>query len=161
MTVLDCGAVRNAPGTSLPGRLRKIFEGLTSVIAKYRPAECAIETAFYGKNAQSALKLGHARGAALLAAVLRSIPTAEYSPREVKKAVVGNGNATKQQVQAMVMSLLSLKTPPKYFDTTDALAVAVCHAHRFQGPRRGFKDWKSYLAAHPEKIRTGLNGTTR
>jgi crossover junction endodeoxyribonuclease RuvC len=152
MKVLAAGAVRNDSRTSLPLRLKSIFSALEAVIAERHPDELAIETAFYGKNAQSALKLGHARGAAMLAAVLRGIPAREYSPREVKKAVTGNGNASKEQVQYMVKCLLGLKQTPKYFDTTDALAVAICHLHRSAGSGRRFTDWKSFFTAHPEKL---------
>ena len=152
MKVLAADAVRNDSRTSLPLRLKSIFSALEGVIAEWHPDELAIETAFYGKNAQSALKLGHARGAAMLAAVLRGIPAREYSPREVKKAVTGNGNASKEQVQYMVKCLLHLKQTPKYFDTTDALAVAICHLHRSTGTGRRFTDWKSFLTANPEKL---------
>ena len=123
----------------MPLRLKHIYETLSEVIEKYHPDEFAIETAFYGKNAQSALKLGHARGVAMLAAVSRDIPTQEYSPREVKKAIVGNGTASKEQVQYMVMSLLKLKQIPKYYDTTDALAVAICHLHRIYRPGKNYR----------------------
>jgi crossover junction endodeoxyribonuclease RuvC len=136
----------------MPLRLKNIFIGLSEVVARYRPDQFAIETAFYGKNAQSALKLGHARGAALLAAVTRDIPASEYSPREVKKAIVGRGNASKQQVQYMVKSMLRLTTVPRLYDISDALAVAVCHLHRTIPRRSAFKSWTAYVAAHPEKI---------
>ena len=150
--VLAHGAIKNTSNSSMPLRLKRIFDVLSETIAQYRPDELAIETAFYGKNAQSALKLGHARGVAILAAVSKQIPTSEYSPREVKKAIVGKGNASKQQVQFMVKSLLHLKEAPKHYDITDALAVAVCHLHRTVTRRTTFKSWKSYLAAHPEKL---------
>src|SRR5947207_1507997 len=96
---IACDAITNAGETSMPLRLKHIYDVLTAVIGRFHPDELAIETAFYGKNAQSALKLGHARGVAMLAAIAREIPTSEYSPREVKKAIVGKGNASKQQVQ--------------------------------------------------------------
>ena len=151
--VLACDAIKNNSATPLPLRLKKIFETLSEVIDEYHPDELALETAFYGKNAQSALKLGHARGVAMLAAVSHDIPTHEYSPREVKKSVVGNGAASKQQVQFMVKSLLRLKVVPKYFDTTDALAVAMCHLNRIgSGKNSSHKSWKSFVTAHPEKI---------
>src|SRR5436190_9299015 len=127
ITVIECDAIRNTGQTSMPVRLKHIYDVLTTTIERFHPDEFAIETAFYGKNAQSALKLGHARGVAMLAAISREIPTSEYSPREVKKAVVGKGNASKQQVQYMVKSLLGLKVIPAPYDVTDALAVAVCH----------------------------------
>jgi len=150
--VLTSDAIKNASSKSMPLRLKLIYDRLTEVISKYHPDEFAIETAFYGKNAQSALKLGHARGVAMLAAVAHEIPTQEYSPREVKKAIVGNGNASKQQVQYMVKSLLHLKELPKLYDVTDALAVAICHLHRTVPHRTTYKSWKAYLTANPEKL---------
>src|SRR5713101_331236 len=136
VSILECDAIRNRSAQSMPLRLKLIFERLSSVIDHYHPDEFAIETAFYGKNAQSALKLGHARGVAMLAAVSREIPTREYSPREVKKAIVGNGTASKEQVQYMVRVLLKLKKSPVRYDVTDALAVAMCHVHRRLGVHR-------------------------
>jgi crossover junction endodeoxyribonuclease RuvC len=137
----------------MPLRLKRIYDTLSDVIARHQPDEFAIETAFYGKNAQSALKLGHARGVAMLAAVSREIPTQEYSPREVKKAIVGSGTASKEQVQYMVKVLLRLKDVPVQADVADALAVAMCHIQRRSGAgRRASGSWKSYLAAHPEKV---------
>lgn len=146
-------------------RLETIYNKLSEVIRKFSPDEIAIETAFYGKNAQSALKLGQARGVALLAAVKNKRPISEYSPREVKKSVVGNGAASKEQVQYMVKSLLKMRTVPKYYDTTDALAVAICHSFHLKmsagnKPVVGrFKDWKSYVATNPNVInRSPLRG---
>jgi len=153
VSVLASGCIRNDGRTSMPLRLKRIFDTLSEVIARHHPDEFAIETAFYGKNAQSALKLGHARGVAMLAAVSREIPTQEYSPREVKKAIVGNGTASKEQVQYMVRVLLKLKKSPVQYDTTDALAVAMCHIHRRLAVHRSPSgSWKSYIGAHPEKI---------
>jgi len=158
--VLEYGVVKNRSDRSMPLRLKAIYSALADVIERHHPDEFAIETAFYGKNAQSSLKLGHARGVSILAAVLREIPTSEYSPREVKKAVVGNGAASKEQVQAMVKSILRIRETPKLFDATDALAVALCHSQRSSIPqRRGraggaqYDSWKSFLQAHPEKVR--------
>ena len=145
------GEIQNNGRTPMPLRLKKIFETLGGIIDSYHPDEFAIETAFYGKNAQSALKLGHARGAAMLAAVIRELPTHEYSPREVKKAVTGNGSASKEQVQYMVKSLLNLKASPRFYDTTDALAVAICHTHGATRRGRSVKGWKEYFAAQIRK----------
>jgi crossover junction endodeoxyribonuclease RuvC len=125
---------------------------LCSVIDRFHPDEFAIETAFYSKNAQSALKIGQARGVSILAGVNHEIPVTEYSPREIKKAVTGKGAASKEQVQYMMVAMLKLTATPKHFDSTDALAVAVCHAFKISAPRSGFKNWKTFVAAHPEKI---------
>jgi len=153
LEVLTCGTIKNKSTTAIPERLKLIFETLTALIDSYDPDELAIETAFYGKNAQSALKLGQARGVSILAAVTNDVPTHEYSPREVKKAVVGNGTASKEQVQAMMKSILSLDKLPRYYDTTDALAVAVCHLQRkIPQKTRAHATWRSFISAHPEKV---------
>jgi crossover junction endodeoxyribonuclease RuvC len=151
--LLGCGTVRNPATASMPLRLQRIYTELSDVIASYKPDECAIESAFYGKNAQSALKLGHARGVAILAAVQNEIPTTEYSPREVKKAVVGNGSASKEQVQYMVKSMLQLSNARMVLDASDAIAIAICHVHRLVSPTSKHRDWKSFIAAHPERVR--------
>ncbi len=158
ITVLDFDVIVNRSDRSMPLRLKEIYARLTEVIDQFHPDEFAIETAFYGRNAQSALKLGHARGVSMLAAVNNEIPTTEYSPREVKKSVAGNGAASKQQVKYMVKSLLRLRETPRLFDATDALAVALCHQHRIS--RTGtngttsarHKDWASYIKEHPERV---------
>ena len=150
--VIAYDAITNNSARSMPLRLKHIFEKITAVIDKYHPDEFAIETAFYGKNAQSALKLGHARGVAILAAVTREIPTTEYSPREVKKAIVGNGAASKQQVQYMIKSLLHMKSVPKHYDTTDALAVALCHLQRHASNGARFRDWKGFVQSNPDRV---------
>ena len=154
--------VRNRSELTMPVRLKAIYSALCDVIDVHHPDEFAIETAFYGKNAQSAMKLGHARGVAILAAVNHEIPTAEYSPREVKRAVVGTGAASKNQVSYMIQSILALQSPPKFYDATDALAVALCHYHRtakLRGrrnsasqPGQSAKSWKAFVQAHPEKL---------
>jgi len=150
--MLDVGVIKIPSSDSMPLRLKRIYASLCAIIEQFHPDEFAIETAFYSKNAQSALKIGQARGVSILAGVNFEVPVTEYSPREVKKAVVGNGAASKEQVQYMISSLLKLKTAPKYFDATDALAVAVCHSHRITHPRGGFKSWKSFVEANPERV---------
>lgn len=152
MTLIACGTITNAPELPMGIRLRCIFDGLSALIERHHPDQFAIESAFYGKNAQSALKLGHARGVSLLAAVRCGLPTAEYSPREVKKAVVGNGTASKEQVRFMVGSLLGVDRPAMDLDASDALAVAICHLHRMTTGTRPHRNWKSYVATHPERV---------
>jgi len=146
------GTIRNAGADSMPLRLRRIHDGLRDLIEQHHPDEFAIESAFYGKNAQSALKLGHARGVSILAAVDKEIPTSEYAPREVKKSVVGNGTASKEQVRYMVTTMLNLEKGSLALDASDALAVAICHLQHLARPARPFRDWKSYIAAHPERV---------
>lgn len=152
MALVACGTITNGPALPMGPRLRCIFDGLTALIARHRPDQFAIESAFYGKNAQSALKLGHARGVSLLAAVQCALPTAEYSPREIKKAVVGSGTASKEQVRFMVGSLLGVKGPVMDLNASDALAVAICHLHRVSAGAQPHRNWKSYVAMHPERV---------
>ncbi len=130
--LIDCGCIRTQAKLPFAQRLQKIYRELTEVLARIRPDEVAVEDVFYSKNVKSALKIGHARGVILLAAADAGLPIAEYSPREVKQAVVGSGSASKEQVQFMVKHILALKETPQTYDTTDALAVALCHAHRIK-----------------------------
>lgn len=128
---LDSGCIRVvAPNKTLPlaERLRIIFDGISNVIADYHPDEVAIEKVFMAKNADSALKLGQARGVAIVAASIHAIEVAEYSALQIKKAVVGTGRADKSQVQHMVKSILRLSGTPQE-DAADALGVALCHAN--------------------------------
>jgi len=127
---LASGCVRVDEET-FPERLRGIFDGIGEVVAEYRPSEIAIEKVFVQRNVDSALKLGQARGAAICAVLSRSLPIAEYSPAEIKKALVGRGAADKQQVQHMVKTLLQLIESPQA-DAADALACALCHSHTRQ-----------------------------
>lgn len=159
LRVLEYDVVQNRGDRKMPIRLKTIYSTLCEVIERHHPDEFAIETAFYGKNAQSAMKLGHARGVSILAAVNNEIPTAEYSPREVKLAVAGTGAASKDQVSYMVQSILRLKSLPKYYDATDALAVALCHSLRIGKQPFGIKarrassaSWSAFVKEHPEKL---------
>jgi crossover junction endodeoxyribonuclease RuvC len=108
-------------------RLQKIHRRITELVERFSPDECAIEAPFFGKNVQSMLKLGRAQGVAIAAAMDKNIPVTEYSPRKVKQSITGNGNANKEQVWQMLQRITLLPNKPKYFDATDALAVAVCH----------------------------------
>jgi len=121
------GAVASADG-SFADRLRIIFDSVSQIVAEYRPAVVAIESVFVNRNAGSALKLGHARSAAICATFAHDVIVVEYSPREIKQAVVGKGHAKKEQVQHMVRRLLALPGDPSP-DAADALACAICHAH--------------------------------
>ena len=122
------GALAVAGEETFPLRLKRIFDGLAAIIAEHRPAECGIERVFMARNADSALKLGQARGAAICAVVSHGLAVHEYAPTEVKQAVVGSGRGDKTQVQHMVGVLLGLKGPLQP-DAADALAIAVTHAH--------------------------------
>lgn len=122
-------------GSDLTARLRAIFDGITAVVDSEEPAELAVEQVFFHRNAASALKLGQARGAALMAGVTRGLPLYEYSPNQVKQAVTGRGHAAKGQVQHMIKMLLCLRELPAS-DAADALAVAICHGHTSQTAAR-------------------------
>jgi len=125
--LIECGVIRTSAGESIARRIREIFDEITVLLARHDPDVVSVEEVFHGKNAQSALKLGHARGAILLAANLRELPIAEYAPRQIKKAVVGHGNASKDQVAFMVQRQLRLKDPPAPSDAADGVAAALCH----------------------------------
>jgi crossover junction endodeoxyribonuclease RuvC len=124
-----CGAVRTRTSDAFPDKLGAIYKELAALIADARPDCVAIESLFYSVNVRSALKLGHARGVAMLAAVQAGVAVVEYSPAEIKRAVVGYGRAEKPQVQQMVKLLLRLARVPQPHDAADALAVAICHLH--------------------------------
>lgn len=125
------GVVR-LPDVAFADRLKILFDSLTEVIDLHRPVEVAIEEVFMAKSAGSALKLGQARGAAMVACVNRGLAVSEYTARQIKQAVVGTGAASKEQVQHMVVTLLKLAATPQE-DAADALAAALCHAHMRQG----------------------------
>ena len=133
--LLECGVIRTSSGAPLPLRLAEIHEGVAALIDRFSPGAVCVEGAFHAKNVRSALTLGQARGAIIVAAAIRAVDVVEYAPREVKKAVVGTGAATKDQVAYMVRRHLRLRSDPKPNDAADGLAVALCHA--FTGPLPG------------------------
>jgi crossover junction endodeoxyribonuclease RuvC len=124
-----CGAIKSSPADTFPAKLANIHRTLSAVIAECRPECVAIENLFHATNVRSALKLGHARGVAMLAAVEAGLTVIEYTPAEIKRAVVGYGRAEKPQVGQMVKLLLGLEQVPSPHDVADALAVAICHLH--------------------------------
>jgi crossover junction endodeoxyribonuclease RuvC len=127
VSLLECGVIRTAASQALSDRLRTIHEGVAEVLVRHHVDAMAVEGVFFAKNARTTVILGHARGAALLAAALRDVPVFEYSPAEVKNAVAGTGKATKEQIQFMVQRLLRLRTAPTPADAADGVAVALCH----------------------------------
>lgn len=127
LALLECGVIRTSSKEPLPGRIREIFDGIQEIILRFQPTTMVVEDVFQGKNVRSALTLGHARGAILLAGALKDLTIAEYSPREIKKAVVGTGSATKDQVGFMVQKHLRLKNPPTPADAADGVAAALCY----------------------------------
>jgi crossover junction endodeoxyribonuclease RuvC len=146
------GLIKLPVSKTLPEKLEIIYGELNKLIKTYKPDEFAIETAFYGKNVQSAMKIGYARGVSILAAIHNKVPTSEYSPREVKKSVVGNGAASKEQVSFMIKSLLNLKNEKMKFDESDALAIALCHAFRIKRVTSKTKNWKAFIEANPDRV---------
>jgi crossover junction endodeoxyribonuclease RuvC len=135
-------------------RLKKIFDRTISIIDEFRPDELAIEAPFFGKNVQSMLKLGRAQGVAIAAALSRSIPVTEYSPKKIKMSITGNGNASKEQVAGMLHQILGLGKEHQYLDATDALGAALCHyyqnkSHGVAG--KSYSGWKAFLKENPGK----------
>jgi len=128
--LVTCGFLK--PDAKLPfaQRLLKIYDGLLALVADVAPDEVAVEATFYGANVQTLMKMCHARGAILLALANSDLPIFEYSPREVKKSVVGRGGASKEQVQFMVQRIFGMDRLPDTYDVTDAVAIALCHANR-------------------------------
>lgn len=135
VSLVECGVIRTSSREPLPRRIREIFEEIDGVMERLGPTAVSVEDVFHGKNARTALTLGHARGAILLAASLREIPIAEYTAPEIKKAVVGTGRATKDQVGFMVSKLLRLKEAPKPEDAADGVAAALAHSMMGSWPR--------------------------
>jgi crossover junction endodeoxyribonuclease RuvC len=127
ITLVECGVIRTASSDPLAQRIRDIHEGIVELIGRHGPSAVVVEDVYHGKNARTALVLGHTRGAILLAAALRELPLAEYTAVEIKKAVVGTGRATKDQVAYMVQQQLRLREPPAPSDAADGVAAALCH----------------------------------
>jgi crossover junction endodeoxyribonuclease RuvC len=128
--LIACGAITIAASDPFPQKLKTIYTELGALLAEHRPDFVAIENLFHATNARSALRLGHARGVAMLAAVEAAVPIVEYTPAEVKQSIVGYGRAEKVQVRSMITLLLGLSGPPSTFDASDALAIALCHLHK-------------------------------
>lgn len=133
-------------------RLEVIYKELNRLIKKFKPDEFALETAFYGKNVQSALKIGYARGVSMLVASHNGISIKEYSPREIKKSVVGNGASKKEQVQYMIKKLLAIRGARMKFDESDALAVAICHAFKMNSFSKKSRNWKEFIEENPGRV---------
>jgi crossover junction endodeoxyribonuclease RuvC len=161
----EMGALKLSSKKDNYERLRLIHRTVEQLIQKYRPHEFAIEAPFFGKNVQSMLKLGRAQGVAIAAAMSASLPVTEYSPKKIKQSITGNGNADKGQVWKMLQHILSLEEKPKYFDATDALAVAVCHHFQFKlsvasagqkkiiTPTAKKGSWASYIKENPHRLK--------
>ena len=136
-------------------KLKLIFERTIELIDTYNPDEIAIEAPFFGKNVQSMLKLGRAQGVAMAAGLTRQIPITEYSPKKIKMAITGNGNASKEQVAGMLKSLLDLKEIPKNLDATDGLAAAVCHFYNADKPtsQKSYSGWSAFVKQNEDRVK--------
>jgi crossover junction endodeoxyribonuclease RuvC len=159
--LLEADAIRFPAEDDHTLKLRAIFQQVLHVIEKHHPDELAIEAQFFGKNVQSMLKLGRAQGVAIAAALHRELSVVEYAPKRVKQSITGNGNATKDQVAAMLISILGVADLPASTDATDAIAVALCH-HFSQGSAarpsarsasRGTSDWGSFVRNNPGRVK--------
>ena len=140
-------------------RLQLIHQKITQLLEEFTPDEFAIEAPFFGKNVQSMLKLGRAQGVAIAAAMNKNIPVTEYSPRKIKQSITGNGNADKEQVWKMLQRITALPDKPKYYDATDALAVAICHyygSHRMAEKKstgtKKSSGWEKFIQQIPERV---------
>ncbi len=136
-------------------KLQKIFARTLQLIEEYKPDELAIEAPFFGKNVQSMLKLGRAQGVAMAAGLYRDIPIFEYAPRKIKIAITGNGNASKEQIAAILKGMFALKELPDLLDATDGLAAAVCHFYQNNALSQGksFKSWKDFINKNPGRLK--------
>jgi crossover junction endodeoxyribonuclease RuvC len=136
-------------------KLKHIFDRTMGLIDEYHPDDLAIEAPFYGKNVQSMLKLGRAQGAAIAAALYRSVPIFEYAPRKIKMSITGQGAASKEQVAAMLMNILKFKEKDIRLDATDGLAAALCHFYQSNNPvsEKSFNSWKDFINKNPKRVR--------
>jgi crossover junction endodeoxyribonuclease RuvC len=152
---LDMGVVDLKKYKDVYLKLRKILEGTLELMDRFLPDEVAVEAPFFGKNVQSMLKLGRAQGVAIAAVLSRDIPVSEYAPRKIKLAITGAGDASKEQVAAMLARMFDLQDLPKNLDATDGLAVAVCHFYRKDMPDAGTgtKSWEEFIRKNPDRIR--------
>ena len=136
-------------------KISRIFERILQLIDEYKPNVLAIEAPFYGNNVQSLLKLGRAQGAAISAALFRSVPVFEYAPRKIKQSITGYGNASKEQVALLLQKMLKFKILPENLDATDGLAAAMCHFYSksTNDPVKSNMSWKDYIRNNPGKIK--------
>lgn len=157
MKMLEMDVCRFPQKLSSYQKLEQIHEIIHNLIGSFKPTQFAIEAPFYGKNVQSMLKLGRAQGVAIAAAIQAGLPVSEYAPKKVKQSITGNGNADKSQVMSMLQKILHFTEDPKYFDASDALAVAVCHYFQESSSdlhtSSSERSWKKFLAENPQRIK--------
>lgn len=163
VTLISLGTIDLSKLETHQDKLKRIYERISYLVTEYKPHECSIEAPFHGKNVQSMLKLGRAQGVAMAAVINHGLEIYEYAPRKIKQSVTGNGNASKEQVAAMLQSLLKFTELPKYLDATDGLAVAVCHYFQnkfvpttanttIKIKKSTPKGWGAFIKAHPDRV---------
>lgn len=154
--VLDCNVIHLKSHDDHQTKLKEIFLQIQEIIETYHTGIMSIEMPFYGKNAQSMLKLGRAQGVAMAAGMIMGVEIHEFSAKKIKKAVTGNGNSSKEQVADMLMRILNYKIDSKYLDASDALGAAFCYTSQNKLPTKGAKgdpkSWSGFMAAHPDRI---------
>lgn len=155
--LITFGVIHLSKLATHPDKLKRIFDRVAQLIITYRPDEMAIEAPFFGKNVQSMLKLGRAQGVSIAAALSQNVPFEEYTPKKIKQAITGSGNASKEQVAEMLRRMLAIKEMPKHLDATDGLAAAVCH--HFQGGvgehnKSKSGSWKAFISDNPSRLKT-------
>lgn len=155
LELVDLGTIKMTKLSNHAQKLKAIFEGTLDLIDTHHPDELAIEAPFFGKNVQSMLKLGRAQGVAIAAAVYRDLPMVEYSPRKIKQSITGKGASSKEQVAALLKSILKIKELPNQLDATDGLAAAVCHYFQTSKgvgtEKKSYSGWDAYVKANPGK----------
>lgn len=154
--LLCMGVIRLTKYSDHALKLQKIFDRVSGLIQEYHPDEMALEAPFFGKNVQSMLKLGRAQGVAMAAGLNRQIPVVEYAPRKIKQSITGNGNASKEQVAAMLQSIFKIPASeiPKDLDATDGLAAALCHFYQMNSitGSSSYSGWKSFVSKNPRRV---------
>lgn len=156
LSVPDMGVISMQHLESHQYKLKRIFERLQRIIQTYQPKEMAIEAPFYGKNVQSMLKLGRAQGVAIAAAITNEVEVTEYAPKRIKQAITGNGNASKEQVAAMLESILKVQFDDHYLDASDALGAALAHYYASTSVLKGqkrYNDWSTFLKDNPGRVK--------
>jgi crossover junction endodeoxyribonuclease RuvC len=156
-SLLELGVLKPGRVKDNYKRLQLIFNTVSGLIIKYEPTHFAIEAPFFGKNVQSMLKLGRAQGVAIAAAMRHGLEVTEYSPKKVKQSITGNGNADKEQVMKMLKTILTFEEHTKYYDATDALAVALCHFYQMHSivakSVRSIKSWDDFVRKNPARVK--------
>ena len=157
VTLLSMGVIQLSKYDDSLQKLRIIYEKIQGLIENYHPTICAIETPFYGKNVQSMLKLGRAQGVAIASALTKGVEVYEYAPKKIKQSITGNGNASKEQVAAMLKQQIGFEIQPKFHDATDGLAAAVCHHYQNRVTSTGIdkkvSGWADFIKQNPGKVK--------